>query len=158
MTDNELLDFKKNFEGIFSYEKVEYLTEKKDYSYSNDPNDRFRSDSFEYVVEFQTYLDVFERRIITEATRVTGELVNKLEFSKWFDLGSKFVPQIVEYDPETVVIDIGLEELDTDRWIEQYRQLMNDVLYSFSLPLSLENKNGKFEEVTFKIAEASKIR
>lgn len=158
MTDNELLEFKKSFEGIFSYEKIEYLTEKKEYSYSNSPGNNYRSDAFEYVVEYQTYLDVFDRRIITEATKVSGELISELSFSAWFDLGSKFVPQFFEYDPETIVIDIGVEELETDRWIDQYRQLMNDTLYSFSLPLTLENKKGKFEEVTFKIAEASKIR
>lgn len=145
MNDNELFSFKNNFESAFSYQAVEYITKE---SYFNGSNLTYVS----YIVEFESYVDVRTRTIITKATRVYGELFDEFSYSPGFFDSYRYYPaQQFDYYCNHLVLEKNIFDLDLNHWIDDYKEDLESAINAFVLDLELENKKGEFVTNRLKI-------
>lgn len=155
MTDEELVQFKNNFEQIFSIKKFKSVTKKKDYSYYRNLGE---SETFEYYIEVESFVDPLNRNVVSEVIAVYGELLYDLKLSRWFDTGETFIAQSFDYNPEAIVVDIPINQLDLNNWIAGYTEILDTNINKFSFPIELTTKNGRQFEYQFPIEENIKLR
>lgn len=152
MNDNELFAFKNNFESTFSYRAVEYIT--KEY-YRNLGSGNSLID-VSYTVEFDSYVDVINKKVITKATRVYGELLYDFKYEIGyviFSTSQYFPAQRFDYNANEIICEKDINEINLDYWIDDYNEMLENAIDSFELDLELENKDGKFVKNRLPIKE-----
>lgn len=152
MNDNELFAFKNNFESAFSYRAVEYITKE---NYRNLGSGKNFID-VSYVVEFDSYVDVINKKVITKATRVYGELLYDFKYEKGYyvySISQYFPAQRFDYNANEIICEKDISEIDLNDWIDDYNELRENAIDSFVLNLELENKDGKFVKNKLSIKE-----
>jgi len=165
MNDNELFSFKRDFESYFGLKRVEFVTNPDKYNYEAIPNKNSRLingsryQPFTYTVDFETMLDPIERRIKTKVVNVYGEFVTEFKLS---ELGFMllysdrvFPEQQIDYNPNILILDFPLEELDHAYWVKDFDGLLKETIDSLSLPIEIEDEKGKWVEHKFDILEVN---